>query len=918
MATHVVSRQAESRAVAEFLAGVPSGPTALVIEGEAGIGKTTVWLAAHEKATAMGYRVLATRAAQAESVLAYTSLASLLDGVDDSAFAELPPPQRLAIDRVLLRATDDGPITDQRAVTAAFLSVIDALAEQGPIVLAIDDLQWLDQPSKVILTSTMRRFSGPIGVLATVRDEPGQVDVGTWLELRRPDRLSRVRVHPLSLGALHTILTERLGRSLPRPKMRRIQEFSGGNPFYALELGRAMEEETWRDGTALPSSLAELVRARLGGLTPAGREALLAASCLAEPTVDLIARATDTDAQTILGALEEAENKGIVEVDGHRVRFTHPLLNRGVYTDAPPARRRSTHRRFAEIIDEPEIKARHLALAAASGDEITLNALDTAANMARIRGAPAAAAELLDLAMGLGGTTPERSIFSAACHFDAGDPARARALLDTAISGLGHGLLRAQALGLLATVRLYDDSFLEAADILEQGIAEADGDPAARVQMTVMLAYACFNGGQNTRATDTVEDAVARAADLDRPDLLSQALCMRLMIRFLLGNGLDEADVNRILELDDDPADIPIAVRPRVMLALLRVWTDRLDEATEELTAITAQCVERGAEAELIFLGFHRCLAEVWRGNLPEAQRLADEAMERALQLGGDLPMFIALTLKGAVDAYAGRTDEVREDIARALVAGERSSSHRLAEWSVAVLVFLEVSLGNYEDALKAAAPLLKGLQDVPEATEIVTSAFIPDAVEAMVALNRLDDAEEVVDLLEDNGRRLDRPWMLAIGGRCRAMVLAAKGELGAASEAADRAVREHERLHMPFELARTQLLVGQLQRRHRQREAASVTLRRALTTFEALGTPLWAQRTRTELSRASGARTQAELTASEQRVAELAASGMSNRDMAAALFISTKTVEANLSRVYRKLNIRSRAELGRLMGKPD
>jgi DNA-binding CsgD family transcriptional regulator len=159
---------------------------------------------------------------------------------------------------------------------------------------------------------------------------------------------------------------------------------------------------------------------------------------------------------------------------------------------------------------------------------------------------------------------------------------------------------------------------------------------------------------------------------------------------------------------------------------------------------------------------------------------------------------------------------------------------------------------------------------------------------------------------------------MLAVGARCQGMLLAARGDIEAASAAAERALREHQRLPMPFELARTQLLVGQVQRRRRQREAASVTLREALAAFEDLGMPLWAERVRAELNRASGTRTRAGLTASEQSVAELAASGMSNRDMAAALFISPKTVEANLSRIYRKLNIHSRAELGGLMGRAE
>jgi ATP/maltotriose-dependent transcriptional regulator MalT len=918
VAARVVSREAESLAVGEFLASVPSGPSALVIEGEAGIGKTTVWLSALERAQEAGFRILSTRATSAESVLAYTSLAALLDELDDAAFAELPAPQRLAIDRVLLRVSADGPVTDQRAVGAAFLSVLDRLAEESPLVVAIDDLQWIDAPSKLIISSATRRFAGPIGVLATVREAPDNPDVGSWLELRHPDRLRRVRVRPMTLGALHAVLSDRFGRSFSRPKMRRIQQFSGGNPFYALELGRVMDHDIWHDGAALPSTLADLVRSRLGSLTAEGRKALLAAACLATPTLELVARATHTDADQIVAILEEAENKAIVQIDGQRLHFTHPLLTRGVYTDATPAGRRAMHRRLAEIVDESELKARHLALAAARGDELTLSSLDAAAELAHVRGAPTAAAELIELAIGLGGDTPERRIRVAGHHFEAGDPGRARALLEETIDRLAPGNVRGEAMLLLGVVRLYDDSFLEAAELLERALEETAADPASRVRMLIMLAYALFNGGRPEQGMQRVDDAVASASRLDRPELLSEALGMRVTLRFVVGEGLDEADMRRALEVNDYPLSLPLAARPGVQNALLLAWTGQLDAAAEAMAAIEKRCIDRGEESELIFVGFHSALLQVWRGNLAEAEVVAEDSMERALQLGGDLPRFIALTNRAMVGAYAGRADQVRRDTAEAIAAGERCGSHRLAEWPVTNLAFLEVSLGNYEAALHTLAPLISNLDRMPQSTEIIAASFIPDAVEAMIALDRLDDAERITDVLESNGRRLDRAWMLAVGARCQGMLLAAHGDIEAASAAAERALREHERLPMPFELARTQLLVGQVQRRRRQREAASVTLRKALAAFEDLRTPLWAERARAELNRASGTRTRAELTASEHRVAELAASGMSNRDMAAALFISPKTVEANLSRIYRKLNIHSRAELGGLMGRTD
>ena len=207
----------------------------------------------------------------------------------------------------------------------------------------------------------------------------------------------------------------------------------------------------------------------------------------------------------------------------------------------------------------------------------------------------------------------------------------------------------------------------------------------------------------------------------------------------------------------------------------------------------------------------------------------------------------------------------------------------------------------------------------VPNGTEIFVAPFLPDAAEALIQLGRSADAESLIDRLDRNGRRLDRPWMLATGARCRAMLLAASGDIDGASHAAQQAMVHHERLSMPFEAARTQLLMGQLQRRLRQKDAASTTLGEALDTFENLGTPLWADRARAELARVTvGPRPTAGLTPSEQRVAELAGAGMTNRDVVAALFISPRTVAANLTRIYRKLDIHSRAELGRHIGQPD
>ena len=203
-----------------------------------------------------------------------------------------------------------------------------------------------------------------------------------------PRKVASASGATLSMGALHSVVCDRLGRSFSRPKMRRIHDVSGGNPFYALELARAMDDGRGDVGASLPGTLAELVRDRISRHAGNAQQALLAVSCLADPPVELVARATDSDSEQLLSILSEAEDDGIVEIAGNRLRFAHPLLAHGVYTDATAGRRRAMHRRLADIVDEPELKARHLALAAATGDALTLRSLDEAAEMARIRGAP--------------------------------------------------------------------------------------------------------------------------------------------------------------------------------------------------------------------------------------------------------------------------------------------------------------------------------------------------------------------------------------------------------------------------------------------------------------------------------------------------------------------------------------------------
>ena len=293
----------ESRVISEFLTSA-RWPAALLFEGEAGIGKTTQWLSVIDQARTLGVRVLPARTAAAESALAYASLADLLSGVDAGVLADLPEPQRIAMDQVLLRGVGGaGEATDPRAVAAAFLSVVERLADESLVLIAIDDLQWLDSSSRQVVAFAARRLTGRVALLGTVRTDQESKAAASWLELSRAGAVERIALAPLSIGKLAAVIAERLGRTLPRPTMVRIHEISGGNPFYALELARTIDVRAAAVEMPLPGTLAELVQARIGNTGAGAREILLAMACIASSTVELIARVTNSDEDSVVELL---------------------------------------------------------------------------------------------------------------------------------------------------------------------------------------------------------------------------------------------------------------------------------------------------------------------------------------------------------------------------------------------------------------------------------------------------------------------------------------------------------------------------------------------------------------------------------------------------------------------------------------
>jgi tetratricopeptide (TPR) repeat protein len=264
------------------------------------------------------------------------------------------------------------------------------------------------------------------------------------------------------------------------------------------------------------------------------------------------------------------------------------------------------------------------------------------------------------------------------------------------------------------------------------------------------------------------------------------------------GAGVEETRMQRALELEDDRSPAQLAFQPRVQNAILRAWTGDLDTARTELRSINERRIDSGEESESVFISYHRAMVEIWSGDFAEAHRIAEEAIDRAAHLDGDVHLFSIVAIKSSLAAYAGRADEARRDARVALDASNRSEGRELAGWMVANLGFLETSLGNYKEALDVMQPVIDGLLADPEYSEIIVASCVGDAVESMVALQRLDEAERLTDFIERNGKRLDRAWMLAVAGRCRGMLLAASGDFAAGARAAEDAMVHHDRVPMP------------------------------------------------------------------------------------------------------------------------
>jgi DNA-binding CsgD family transcriptional regulator len=900
----LVGREQELARIHQFLERATATPAALVLEGEPGIGKTTLWHAGVDAAQTDGRQVLRAQPAEAERNLSFSALGDLLDPVLGRLRA-LSAPRRRALEAALLMASNDDRAPDALAVGLATRDLLRPLAEEHPLLVALDDTQWVDQPSRETLAYALRRLErAPIGLLTACRPGAEAIALGEREQLV---------VEPLSIEALRQLFSVRGAATMTRSTLTRVYEASGGNPFFALELARALEGRQLRPSEPLPvpATLSELTASRFEQLGPDAREVLLYAAALARPTAELISDAAGEGAGP---ALDEAISAGVIEQDGSRLRFTHPLLASVHYGSATPDERARTHRRLAEVVTDPEERGRHLGAATTAPDAGVAAVLDQAASAARARGAPAAAAELAEVALRLTPATDEAAVLqrlraAADHHFTAGSTARARALLEQALSESPRGPPRARVALELATL-LDSQNLVAERPLLARALHEAGNDLALRAEIHHQLAYySLMDIGQSRPHAHLAHRLAERTGNAE---LITKTLALAVDRDFWAGEGIDRDLIRRGIALEPQSPGLGLNSRPTFTYAFVLDWSGDVENAAalwEELRSLG--CSRGGLDLNYIlyYSACHELISEDWE----QAARFAEEAWMLAIDAERDVDAGAIRWGRAIIAAYRGETEQARSEAVEAhrLSAAAGDPDPFFAGWGLGVL---DLSLDEPAAALARLRPATEERLLTGKREPGLMLGF-PEHVEAAVRCGKLDEAAELLDYVEEHARRLDRAWALACCERGRGLLAAARCDDQTAETAFTLAYEQHARRPQQlatYELARTLLVHGSILRRRQQKRQARAALEQALAIFERLGAAVYAQRARSELARIGGRRAAAgeELSETERRIAELVAQGLSNKEVAAALSLSPKTVEWNLSKVYAKLGIRSRTEL--------
>ncbi len=902
MADEIIGRDAELSVVQAFLDRPAEGLRALILSGASGIGKSTLWLAGVPAARERSFHVLTSRPAEAERTLAHVVLGDLFADIEPEVLAALPAPRRRAFESALLREESDLPL-DPRALGVAILTLLPVLGNGQPLMLAIDDDQWMDPSSAATLLFALRRLQDqPISLLLS-RSLAGSPTKGLE-DAIDPSAVQRLALGPLSLRGIQLLLRSQLDITFPRPTLARLHELSGGNPFYALEIARIHSVDPARDTTlplAVPPSLELLVGARLSALEAPTRRALLLIAAHGRFPVGLL-RAVEVAPE----ALDQARAANVIEIADGVVRFTHPLLASTLYQGATGEERRDAHRRLAMVVDDPVDRGRHLARAADKPSDDLAAALESAASAARDRGMPMAAAELAEHALRL--TPPDavadrhrRAMATARALSAAGEGSRARVIAADLAERAPAGRLRAEALVLRSEV----EPTAIAVALLGDALAEAARAPELQAAIHAGLADAGWASAAKGRAWRErhLRASLRLAEQLDDDALRANALSILAVARFdrCDPHALELAE--RAYRLAMPLADRRPLARATVAVGHLLTWLGRTDPAREWLARRLADWSDRDERVRCDLL-WYLALVELWSGRWSIASDSADQVHEISTQYGMELyerfpSAFVAL--------HRGQFEVAREHSRHAL-----SLSHeQLSEFYFGILAICDLWSGDPTAGLAdfiRAEQAANALGDDDPSMRVWRAEY----VEALLQLGRIDDAIRLTADWETTARRLGRERVLAQTVRCRGLIAAARGDLSTAEALLEEAIERHQSVGDPFGRGRALLALGAVRRRARQKRTARLALEAALAEFETLGAASWAAVARTELARIGGRERIEGLSPSELSVAALVAEGRTNREIASTLFLGERTVASHLTHIYAKLGIRSRTELAR------
>ncbi len=889
----------------------------VVMSGEPGMGKSSLVRATSQVAQRAGRRVLMVSPTQFDRGLPFAGLAELISQCPDDVESVLPIPQRRALDVALQRVDPTDTGTDALAVPLAVRTLLTHLCEVGTVALILDDLQWLDQPTTGSLAFALRRLNPAperLSVVLAMRPEGVGSDVVTALESAQ----ASLSLEPLDEPAIGQVLRQLLGSKWTQPVSSAVARASSGNPFLALMIAHSMQSDlskwSWsaQDGHdpvfPVPPSLVEILGEKVTLLPKSARDVLLLVSAAGRLTLTQLETLVEADVLT--AALEAAADWEVATVGSDtRVVFTHPMLASAIYDAASAAERRRAHKVLAASLEDPVERARHRARTLIAPDAAIAEELERAAAISARRGAQGLAGEILEAAAQAtppsadDGLRFRRQLQAVDAFTVAGD-------VEAAVEALAGAeplvmTSQSQAEVILRRVILTPQA-AGAVALTEQGLALAQSGTAVHTSLTSLLGSLHRLQGNGERAHELMSAATAAAKATGEPLAYLHALYGQLTVE--QGWGLGDADATQkvidgllVAEKDRIPTS-PVAWD----YAFSAAWHDRA--AAEVVRTGIADILEAGRYGELAQMYIALILNLIRASRFAEAAEALDEADRHGAWSDSNFQEDLARTLVyGAMgDLHRGR--RIAQDAAAR--AAEVGSTYLRAGF-LAQLGFIETSAGEWHAALVA----LREVADILRATKLVdfaTALWAVDYVDAALQVGALDEVAAGVKFLRQGSG--GRPDVIAAADRCAALLTAASGDTGwAMSQLTEVVAREG--IESPFEAARSRLALGQVARRAGYKGIAAETLSVAAEIFDQVGATLWAERARGDAARTGLQPTSTTLTGTERRLAELVSQGHSNHEVAAEMFISVKTVEANLTRIYRKLSVRSRTELSVRLG---